>query len=430
VAHSRFLDSAARAAIAAAAAGSLAHAAMLFSRFIVTDPALPLRIRLLIGSLTLTTAAALGGCLLALVLVARSWQHSGARHLALFLAAVATVWAALLRMLQLNITDRLHMQVTVGGALMYLLPFAIIVAAAAFVRFSATFPTTTTAASLPVPHRLRLLRRTRRALLDGRTLALVAALVFVVPIAAGLGLRVAEARLGISVADATRNWPGDLPAAMIVAFALTTLLRIFQFLVAPVAAMLIGAANLVAGYRRADAAARRRVLWLVSGAAAAVGMLTLPLVGAALIGAILPDGSTAARAVPVIVAMLIFSAPAVLVACTALAVFYSGAVDPRLVLERSTVYGILGAFGFVAFTTLESLLSAWVEASLGAPGLLGSVLAGCLAAGMLLPLRGALSRTVRRVLPAAQPVAATPTVETLTVAAGDTGAADSVVRGV
>lgn len=80
-----------------------------------------------------------------------------------------------------------------------------------------------------------------------------------------------------------------------------------------------------------------------------------------------------------------------LVCTAAVAIFYSDAVDPALVLKRSTVYGIVGALAFVLFIALESVVSDFFAATLGLPGLVGSVAAGCIAAALMIPVRRALS---------------------------------------
>ncbi len=102
------------------------------------------------------------------------------------------------------------------------------------------------------------------------------------------------------------------------------------------------------------------------------------------------------EALGIIVPIAIFIAPLVLVTCAAIGILRSGAVDPALVLRRSTVYGALGVLGVVAFAGLENALSALVEARLGLPGIIGSMIAGALVAAVLIPVRGPLQRLVAR----------------------------------
>jgi hypothetical protein len=102
--------------------------------------------------------------------------------------------------------------------------------------------------------------------------------------------------------------------------------------------------------------------------------------------------------VDVLLALLVL-APTVLVVTSAVAIFYAGSVDPGLVLRRSTVYGALGALGILLFAGLEDVLSNWMASRIGLPGIVGSLLAGSLAAGVMIPLRKSVDRIASRVLP-------------------------------
>jgi hypothetical protein len=102
--------------------------------------------------------------------------------------------------------------------------------------------------------------------------------------------------------------------------------------------------------------------------------------------------------VEVLLALLVL-APTVLVVTSAVAIFYAGSVDPGLVLRRSTVYGALGALGILLFAGLEDVLSNWVASRIGLPGSVGSLLAGSLTAGVMIPLRKTVDRIASRVLP-------------------------------
>jgi hypothetical protein len=128
------------------------------------------------------------------VLVGRSWNRSGARHLALFLAAAATVWGALLRLVELNVGERLSLTVHMSGVVLYVLPPAVVLAGAAFIRFSATFPVPLDPAVLPRPHRLRLLRRARLALMRPRALWTTTAVAILIPLVVSLGFAIARLR--------------------------------------------------------------------------------------------------------------------------------------------------------------------------------------------------------------------------------------------
>jgi hypothetical protein len=159
--------------------------------------------------------------------------------------------------------------------------------------------------------------------------------------------------------------------------------------------MIIGMRNLLAGFRVAQAEERRRLLWLVAGTSIAGWMILVPLLGIPIV-ALTPFSIDW---LPFVAGLLWVFAPAVLVGAVGVAIFYSGAVDPALVLKRSTIYGILGTAAFVLFTALESVLSNLFEATFGLPGLAGSIVAGCVAAGFMIPVRGQLARMSQRASP-------------------------------
>ncbi|NJD11692.1 MAG: hypothetical protein FIB01_15070 [Gemmatimonadetes bacterium] len=164
--------------------------------------------------------------------------------------------------------------------------------------------------------------------------------------------------------------------------------------VSPLLGIGLGIRNLASGFHLASPADRRRVLWLVAGVSASGWMVLGSVLGGFLAVLMdLPD-----RVGDIFVVLLVL-APAVLVVGCAVAIFYAGSLDPGLVLRRSTVYGALGALGLLLFAGLEEVLSSWVALRLGLPGLVGSLLAGSLAAGVMIPLRKPAERIASRVLP-------------------------------
>jgi hypothetical protein len=381
---------------AAAAVGSLAHVGVLIPRYIISDTEVPLSIRIFVGSIVITVLAAMAGSVLALILVTRSWQGHGARSLALFLAAVSVLWGSILRFIDIVVSGSdLQVQLQASNTLeIFVLATSVIVASASFLRFSALFPAPLSAAALPPARRFERLRRVRVALLQARPVWLVA--VIAVCIAVGYG-PVAD-RLLTLIASGEIAAESVLPtdAAMrriwIAGMAIVAFLTLFLI---PVTAMFIGMRNLLAGYRVAQAEERRRLLWLVAGTSIAGWMILVPLLGVPIV-ALTPFSLDW---LPFVAGLLWVFAPAVLVGAVGVAIFYSGAVDPALVLKRSTIYGILGAAAFVLFTALESVLSNLFEATLGLPGLAGSILAGCIAAGFMVPVRAQLARMSQRTSP-------------------------------
>jgi hypothetical protein len=59
--------------------------------------------------------------------------------------------------------------------------------------------------------------------------------------------------------------------------------------------------------------------------------------------------------------------------------------------------------GILVFAGLEEVLSGWVASRMGLPGMVGSLLAGSLAAGVMIPLRNTVGRAVSRILPGQKP---------------------------
>ena len=91
-----------------------------------------------------------------------------------------------------------------------------------------------------------------------------------------------------------------------------------------------------------------------------------------------------------------------LVLCLGVSVFYRGAIHPALVINRATVYGILGVFMVALFSTAESLLSEVLENALGFSNLASSASLGGFVAVLLIPLRPVLSGWLSGRLPGAE----------------------------
>lgn len=392
-----------RSLTAIAALASLAHVGVLLPRYILTDASIPLSIRLFVGCIVVTVVAAIGGSLLALILVARSWKRPEARPVALFLAAASALWGSILRLLEITAAARdLSISINASTIPLLVLSSTLIIAAASFLRLSALFPAPLDPGVLRPSRRFHGLRRVRVALLRARTVWVTAALALLAIVAYALGggqvmsfvvagtFDFESALRGNDSARLVRVWS----AGMAVVGAVTVVLM-------PVTAMVVGVGNLVAGYRAAARAERRRVLWISAGSSIAAWMILTPLLAAPLTAIT----SLSADWLPFAAGLLLAFAPAVLVCTAAVAIFYSGAVDPALVLKRSTIYGIAGALAFVLFTALESVVSDFFEATLGLPGLVGSIAAGCIAAALMVPVRRALSLRTRRTVAPSVPAA-------------------------
>jgi hypothetical protein len=170
----------ARAVVASVCIVSLVHAGTLVPRFFRLSVSSPEAGVLNVVLLNAVLVSAIAGCLLALLLVAKAWSEPGAQSLAVFLAAAVAAWTAILQLGRFfGEADPVlrHMGSTPysptsfrvagqGGAVEFIiLPFSIAVAAAAFLRFSATYPRRLQPEDLPVPKRLHWLRKVDAALL-------------------------------------------------------------------------------------------------------------------------------------------------------------------------------------------------------------------------------------------------------------------------
>jgi len=174
-------------------------------------------------------------------------------------------------------------------------------------------------------------------------------------------------------------------------YAILVFLVLLQNFTIPIVSRLIGADSLAP-----DAAPPP--LWMVLGAIGLVLLIRFASLDADVLGLAFP------------LALVLAPLVAVLGACAG--VLYSGAIDPALALEKSTVYGILGAVGIVAFAGIENALSNLVEDRLRLPGFVGAMIAGTLVTLALVPVRKSISSWVRVRSPHATPPTSTPDVAT------------------
>jgi hypothetical protein len=363
---------------------SLGHVGVLFPRFLAISAMVPEPARPLVWAALVTILTAVGACVLALILVVRSWRSEGARSLVLFLAFLAAFWGSLLRFLHVDVLeDSVTANLSAEGWGATMAVAGLLLATGAFVRFSTLFPVPLSPHHLPPPRRMPWLRATRTSLFRpqmvwGAVLLLLVADWGLGELFSGL-MPTAEAGESIRVQGA------------VIPFLVA---QIAVVAVSPLLGIGLGIRNLASGYHLASRADRRRVLWLVAGISAAGWMVLGSVLGLPLVVILrLPDWL-----VDVLLALLVL-APTVLVVTSAVAIFYAGSVDPGLVLRRSTVYGALGALGILLFAGLEDVLSNWMASRIGLPGIVGSLLAGSLAAGVMIPLRKSVDRIASRVLP-------------------------------
>jgi hypothetical protein len=367
--------------------GALLHVTTLWPRVVALSSLLPTGVWLFFVGFAICVLTALSACALAAFLLWKAPDRADARALTLFLAFLALYWGSLFRFMNVQATENsVDIGIRYGGGwLAQSALAAFVLAVAAFVRFSALFPQPLTADRLPRPKRFPMLHRWRAATLRpaivwGSAVAVI--LVF---------------RFGSDVAALFFDLP-DQPTAVPPAFIMITVATGVLCILYALAGLILGTRNLRTSYRISAPEERKRVLWVVSGftiaafmVLSAVGLLLLVVVTkmeSSLLGIVVP---------------LIVLAPLVLVICAAIGILYAGAIDPALVLRRSTVWGAIGAAGVILFAAIENGLSSLLEDRLHLPAFAGAMISGSIVAVLLIPVRARVQRWVNARMAVAAP---------------------------
>jgi hypothetical protein len=266
----------------------------------------------------------------------------------------------------------------------------------AFLRFAALFPQPLTLAALEASDRARAERKGRVAkpVSRGRRLLLK-------PAAVWGGAAVAAAITAMGAVAGQPLW-----YAALVPLLLWSLYR--------------GVGLLRASYTVADPVGQRRILWVVQGLYSMV-WLGVVMLGAMGYGAV--HGARAASAgispsdiqIPygVMMAANISQSLSVLVmvVCLAFAIFFQGALDPRLALKRTTVYAMMAVSGALLFAVVENVASSFIADVLHLSEGFGAAIAGGVVALGFNPVRDWLTRRVENRLGNVLPDADLPAVE-------------------
>ncbi|MCI0432312.1 MAG: DUF1207 domain-containing protein [Gemmatimonadetes bacterium] len=331
-----------------------------------------------------SAVTALLACAIGLLLLWKAADRRPARALALLLAFLAMFWGSLFRFLEVTgETDSVSISLNYGDNWVSRLAItSLLLASAAFLRFSTLFPVPLTADRLPAARRFRWLRTMRAGLLRAPVVWGVVALI----------LLVAQILPYIVVGSLGLEEGAQPTAEQVPILAISTLGAAFiGYVVIPLVSIAVGARNLHASYRLASADDRRRMLWVVAGSTVAAALI-VGAVGLAVGSSLLDSGPEPMGGAAVMVVL----APLVFVLGATIAILYTGALDPSLAVQRSTVYGVLGVLGVIAFAGIENALSSAVEQRLGLPGFVGSMAAGAIIAAVLLPFRRPIGRAVGR----------------------------------
>ncbi len=371
-----------RAAVGLLILVAVAHVATLVPRVASLAGELAAAPWLIIAAFALTAVTAVAACALASLLLWKAPDRAEARALVLFLSFLAIFWGSMFRFLDVETgANAVKFNVSYGGDFASQSALgAFLLALAAFLRFSALFPQPLTPDRLPPSRLPRVLRRVRFVFLRP-------AVVWGAAIGVYLAQRLLPEAVG-SLAGTPDAGADGVPAAYAASF-LVAIALLGGF---GLSAIALGARNLRDSYRMATPEERGRILWMVTGFSTAwwmlmagLGLVVLATFGRFTLGLL-------GAALPVVLVL----APLVAVLGAAVGILYSGAIDPGLALERSTVYGILGAGGVVAFAALENVLSEALEGLVGLPGYVGAMLAGGLVTLALIPVRRAIRRRLHR----------------------------------
>ncbi len=299
---------------------------------------------------------------LAAALLWRGQRRPENRLLALFLALVAFLLSSDAFWWWRSIA---HPPAWTGLAMDNLNAFASIASVAALLRFSSVFPLPLEPRHLTGPGPLR---RLRSALLRPRIVWLLAVGFYVVLL---LSWQLAELF-------------GHAPAEP-----LTVALRMLAVAVL-IAGVAAAVANLRTGARFADPAERRRLFWLIEGFLAGVAILVL---GGALRLAAPLVGGTALRGA---FGFALYLALLVILAGLAIAMFFSGALDPGLAIRRTAVFGLVGLTMVFVFAGVENAMQNVVADRLGMSDHLSGLISGGLVALTFDPIKERFNRLVGR----------------------------------
>lgn len=166
-------------------------------------------------------------------------------------------------------------------------------------------------------------------------------------------------------------------------------------------------ATMAANYRDGSADERRKIYWLLLGGGclfvARIVLVTGRLaidVGGSFLGS---EGPELRIAYGILRTTAWTAANLGLLSCLLMAVFYEGAIDPRLVVRRTAVYSFAVGLVVFAFAMFENYVVDIASNLLGIREGLLEAAAGAALALLFKPLHDGLTRVLERILPATDP---------------------------
>ena len=156
-------------------------------------------------------------------------------------------------------------------------------------------------------------------------------------------------------------------------------------------------------YRTGSPEDRRRIGWLALGLTIC-GWLAVIAYGGAMIWIILGGGDQAAMVLVKLTAVLPALCAIIFTLLLAISIFFRGAIDPRLAIRKTSLYGCVALFITVMVAVTQNAAVVQLVGRLGLPAQSGPVIAGVAVAVVMTPMRRRIEtrmeQAVERMLPA------------------------------
>jgi len=165
----------------------------------------------------------------------------------------------------------------------------------------------------------------------------------------------------------------------------------FAPLLVELAVLALATSYLRVAYATGDAAKRRRILWLLEAGVVVMLALALAAIFEPLFHAPGEAGGVVRWGHALAMPLGLLGATVVL----GFGVLYSGALDPRLVVRRTLLYGGVGIVMTLVFVGVEVFVEEVLADRLGLPDRAGGYVAGIMTAFVLGPVHAAIARRLK-----------------------------------